>query len=64
VLALQGRPWTDFEPAEKIAFRRRFDALKARGAAAAQARPGAALAAELDRLGVRLQPTSSSPEKK
>jgi hypothetical protein len=63
VLALQGRPWTDFEPAEKVACRRRFDALKTR-AAAWKARPGAGLAAELDRLGVRLQPTSSSPEKK
>jgi hypothetical protein len=63
VLGLQGRPWTDFEPAEKVAFRRRFDALKAEAAAAAKAR-GAALEAELDRLGVRPQPTSSRPEKK
>jgi TfoX-like protein len=64
VLALQGRPWSDFEPSEKAVLRRRFDALKAEAAATAKVQPGAALEAALDRLGVRLQPTSSRPEKK
>jgi hypothetical protein len=61
VLGLQGRPWSDFEPREKPALRGRFDRLKAEAAAA---RPDAARAAELDRFGVRVQPTSSRPEKK
>jgi hypothetical protein len=64
VLGLQERPWTDFEPSEKAALRARFDALKAEASATRAARPGAALETELDRLGVRLQPTSSRPEKK
>jgi hypothetical protein len=63
VLALQGRPWTDFEPAEKVEHRRRFDALKAQAAVSRQG-TDRALEAALDRLGVRDQPTSSRPEKK
>jgi hypothetical protein len=61
-LGLQGRPWTDLEPAEKPALRRRFEALKA--AAKVAEPPRAAIEAELDRLGLPAQPTSSSPEKK
>jgi hypothetical protein len=62
-LGVQGRGWSDFDPAEKAGLRRRFDALKQ---AAADARPAdAALEAALDRIGVRaVQPTSSRPEKK
>jgi hypothetical protein len=63
-LGLQGRPWSDWDPAEKAALRARFDAVKA---AAAKARPAAgeraALEAALDRLGLG-QPTISSPAKK
>jgi hypothetical protein len=60
VLGLQGRPWSDFEPREKPELRRRFDRLKAEAAAA---RPDVALEAELDRLGVRLQPMNPPPDK-
>jgi hypothetical protein len=76
VLALQGRPWSDIDRAEKAALRLRFDALKA--SVAPRVNPLAAIEAELNRLGViagpearaparkagRRQPTSSSPEKK
>jgi hypothetical protein len=62
VLGLQGRPWTDLDPAEKARLRARFDALRA---STAPARPARALESELDRLGVRpAQPTISSPAKK
>jgi len=47
-LGLQGRPWTEFQGAEKTALRARFDALKAAHAAA----PRSALEAALDEIGV------------
>lgn len=64
VLALQGRHWTDFDPAEKAALRARFDALKAEAGTTGAGR--SELEAALDRIGVRIraQPTSSSPAKK
>jgi DNA transformation protein and related proteins len=64
VLAVQGRPWTDLDPAEKPGLRRRFDALKAE--ARREAAPESALDAILDRFGVgpARQPTSSRPAKK
>ena len=72
-LAVQGRPWTDFDPAEKPALRARFDALKA--AAGPDAAGRAALEAALARIGVMAparpttpgspaQPTRSRPAKK
>jgi hypothetical protein len=64
--AIQDRHWTDLGPEEKALMRARFDAVVARAATGGrpedQAR--AAFEAELDRLGVRDQPTSSRPEKK
>lgn len=48
VLALQGRPWTDSTPAEKAAWRVRFDALKA----ARRPAGDAAIEAALDAIGV------------
>jgi DNA transformation protein and related proteins len=58
VLAIEDRHWRECDAEEKAALRARFERLKAE--------PGgrAALEAELDRLGVRDQPTSSRPEKK
>lgn len=51
VLALQGRPWTDCNKAEKAMLRARFDTLvdESKGPGT----PSAGLAKELDRLGVR-----------
>jgi hypothetical protein len=57
-LAIQGRPWRECDPAEKAALRARFDALET------EASGRSALETELERLGVRDQPTSSRPEKK
>ncbi|MDR0808078.1 MAG: TfoX/Sxy family protein [Gemmobacter sp.] len=52
VMGLQGRPWNDCKGAEKIALRRRFDALKvAAEATGAGGLPGA-LVRELDLIGV------------
>jgi hypothetical protein len=48
VMALQGRPWNDCKGEEKAALRRRFDALRARGAAGDADR----IEAQLDRLGL------------
>lgn len=48
VMALQGRPWNDCTGEEKAALRRRFDALKAQGAAGDADR----IEAQLDRLGL------------
>ncbi|GAB4389468.1 TfoX/Sxy family DNA transformation protein [Albidovulum sp.] len=50
VMGLQGRPWDDCRGAEKAALRRRFDALKARAAAARDRHP---LEAVLDEIGLR-----------
>lgn len=62
-LGVQGRPWSDFHPAEKAALRARFDAIKAAATRSEQGR--SEFEAALDRLGVvKLQPTSSRPEKK
>lgn len=47
-MALQGRPWTDCQGAEKAALRERFDALKAAHFDAGLSR----IEAELDALGV------------
>lgn len=58
-LAIEDRHWRSCEPAEKAALRARFEALKAEATAARSP-----LEDELDRLGVRDQPTSSRPEKK
>jgi DNA transformation protein and related proteins len=63
--AIQDRHWTDLGPEEKALMRARFDAVVARAAATRpEARDLGRLEAELDRLGVRDQPTSSRPEKK
>jgi DNA transformation protein and related proteins len=62
-LAVQGRPWSDVDPAEKAGLRRRFDTVKAEAAASRDT--SAALEAALDFFGVGgAQPTSSRPEKK
>jgi hypothetical protein len=57
VLGLQGRPWNDAQPDEKVKLRKRFDAIKAKAASSkpASAR-NAALEKELDALGVRAKP--------
>lgn len=47
VMGLQGRPWNDCKGAEKVALRKRFDALKA-GAVTPESR----IEAALDALGV------------
>jgi len=52
VLGLQGRPWNDCRGREKDGLRVRFDALVT--AARQQDRPESRLAAELDRIGVRI----------
>jgi DNA transformation protein len=57
-LAIEDRHWLSCGEDEKAVLRARFERLKAE----AGGRP--ALEAELDRLGVRPQPTSSRPEKK
>lgn len=69
VMGLQGRPWNDCRGAEKAALRARFDALKTAAEEGGTTDKGRLrLEAALDALGVveasRLQPTSSSPEKK
>jgi hypothetical protein len=48
VMALQGRPWNDCKGAEKLALRKRFDAIKAESFDAGRA----GLEAALDALGV------------
>ncbi len=67
-LGLQGRPWTNADPAEKAALRARFDAARAAAARVAPSEKGRTpMDAALDEIGViagRVQPTSSSPEKK
>jgi hypothetical protein len=57
-LAIQDRHWLECDAEEKAALRARFERLKA------EASGRSALEAELDRLGVGGQPTSSMPEKK
>jgi hypothetical protein len=57
-LAVEDRHWLSCGAEEKAALRARFDRLKA------EVGGRSALEAELDRLGVRPQPTSSRPEKK
>ncbi len=52
VMGLQGRPWNDCKGEEKIALRRRFDALKAEAEAAGAGGLPGALARELDLIGV------------
>ncbi|MEL6680249.1 MAG: TfoX/Sxy family DNA transformation protein [Pseudomonadota bacterium] len=69
VMGLQGRPWNNATPEEKVALRARFDALKA----AAKANPKTTTSA-LDRALAEIgvidpsvvtgQPTSSRPAKK
>jgi DNA transformation protein and related proteins len=61
-LAVEDRHWLSCSAEEKAALRARFEALKAEVSGAGG--PGSAFEAELDRLGVRDQPTSSRPEKK
>jgi DNA transformation protein and related proteins len=58
-LAVEDRHWLSCGAEEKAALRARFEALKAEADAGRSP-----LEAELDRLGVRDQPTSSRPEKK
>ena len=62
VLAIEDRHWRECDGDEKAALHARFEALKAEVRDASG--PGSAFEAELDRFGVRDQPTSSSPEKK
>jgi hypothetical protein len=53
VMGLQGRPWNDCQGAEKIALRKRFDALKASAkSSAAKDKGHARLDAALDEIGV------------
>lgn len=52
VMGLQGRPWNDCQGKEKADLRKRFDAIRA--AANDGSGPSTKLAAELDRIGVRL----------
>ncbi len=60
VMGLQGRPWNDCKGDEKVALRKRFDALKGHK----KDRPD--IEAALDKLGIRVSdyPTNSRPEKK
>ncbi|MEM6408232.1 MAG: TfoX/Sxy family protein [Pseudomonadota bacterium] len=51
VMALQGRPWNDCKGAEKIALRKRFDALKKQNFN----KGVSALEAELDTIGVGIR---------
>ena len=60
VMGLQCRPWNDAQGKEKADLRKRFDKIKR----ASSASPSSKFERELDALGVRLQPTSSRPEKK
>lgn len=53
VMGLQGRPWNDCQGPEKTALRARFDAICA-DVKPASGRISGSLAAELDRIGVRL----------
>lgn len=65
-LGLQGRHWNDIEPAEKSAFRARFDAIKSRKSSH-DAKGRTLIDAALAEIGVierAAQPTSSRPEKK
>lgn len=67
VMGLQGRPWNDLGPEEKVQLRARFDAIKAK-AAVPKEKGRTQLDAALREIGVlgpdEGQPTSSSPEKK
>lgn len=54
VMGLQGRPWNDCQGKEKIALRARFDGLKSAGVTAVS--PAIKMAADLDRIGVRVAP--------
>lgn len=56
VMGLQGRPWNDCRGKEKANLRARFDSLCARARETDSDAPSSALAAELDRIGVRLSP--------
>lgn len=56
VMGLHGRPWNDCRGKEKDDLRKRFDDICARARAAAPSGPSSALAAELDRIGVRIHP--------
>ena len=56
VMGLQGRPWNDCRGKEKADLRTRFDTICARAREAGTDAPSSALAAELDRIGVRLTP--------
>ena len=55
VMGLQGRPWNDCRGKEKEDLRVRFDKVSA-SATSGTAQPGRALATELNRIGVRLDP--------
>ncbi|TDL86429.1 TfoX/Sxy family DNA transformation protein [Meridianimarinicoccus aquatilis] len=65
-LGLQGRHWNDIEPAEKTAFRSRFDSIKSRRPLqnAKGRTPIDAALAEIGVIERAAQPTSSRPEKK
>lgn len=56
VMGLQGRPWNDCQGKEKTELRARFDTICARARETGGSAPSPALAAELDRIGVRLTP--------
>ena len=56
VMGLQGRPWNDCRGKEKADLRARFDTICARARITGGSDPSSTLAAELDRIGVRLRP--------
>ncbi|TGD45451.1 competence protein TfoX [Pseudotabrizicola sediminis] len=64
VMGLQGRPWNDCKGAEKVALRKRFDAIKA-STLGTKEKGRSDLEAALSFFGVveKTQPTSSRPEK-
>ncbi|MFK7945399.1 MAG: TfoX/Sxy family protein [Paracoccaceae bacterium] len=54
VMGLQGRPWNDLDPAEKLKLRSRFDHIVAENRAVSLS----GIERELDALGVRVNPCS------
>jgi hypothetical protein len=59
VMGLQDRPWNDCRGKEKADLRQRFDLICARARELNDQGPSSALAAELDRIGVRLAKTGT-----